>query len=160
MKRKRMFLPTILLLTVCLFNFKVNANINDARNNRQAISRGPQLVSYAKRFLGIRYKWSGQSPSGFDCSGFTSYVFKSFGIELPHSSYGQFTSGQKILKSQLLPGDLVFFQTSKRGISHVGIYIGNGKFIHASSGKGYVTITSLSEPYYSKRYRGAVRILR
>lgn len=159
MKRK-LFLLTILLLTICLFNLEAYANTNDARNNRQAISRGPQLVSYAKRFLGIKYKWSGQSPSGFDCSGFTSYIYKSFGINLPHSSYGQFKSGQRISKSQLLPGDLVFFQTSKRGISHVGIYIGNGKFIHASSGMGYVTITNLSEPYYSKRYKGAVRVLR
>ncbi|MCX7904789.1 MAG: C40 family peptidase [Caloramator sp.] len=160
MKRLKFLFLTILFLIMFIFNFKVNASTNDARNNRQAISRGPQLVSYAKRFLGVRYKWSGQSPSGFDCSGFTSYIYKLFGIELPHSSYGQFISGQKISKSQLLPGDLVFFQTSKRGISHVGIYIGNGKFIHASSGAGYVTITSLNEPYYSKRYRGAVRVLR
>ncbi|SEF90010.1 NlpC/P60 family protein [Caloramator fervidus] len=157
MKRFKIILFAMFFLVVLQVHTK--ANSLDQRN-KVALSRGPQLVSYATRFLGTRYRYSGQTPFGFDCSGFTSYVYRCFGYNIPHSSKEQYKIGVRVSKSQLLPGDLVFFNTNRKGISHVGIYIGNGKFIHASSGKGYVTITSLNDSYYLKRYVGAVRVFR
>jgi cell wall-associated NlpC family hydrolase len=118
-----------------------------------------KVIDYAKRYLGVDYNFGSASPDEFDCSGFTMFVFKIVGINLPHSAAAQANIGQAISKSNLEPGDLVFFQTYKPGISHVGIYLGNEYFIHASSGAGHVTITSLSEAYYTERFRGGARIL-
>ncbi|MCL6634882.1 MAG: peptidoglycan-binding protein [Peptococcaceae bacterium] len=115
------------------------------------------IVSYARQFLGVPYVWAGSSPSGFDCSGFTYYVFGQFGIDLPRMANEQFNTGVRV--SKLQPGDLVFFSTYEPGPSHVGIYIGSNSFIHASSGAGNVTITSLSAPFYAERYLGARRVL-
>lgn len=118
-----------------------------------------KLISHAMGYIGTRYKTAGMSPSGFDCSGFTSYVFKNaLGITLPHSSKSQSTLGTAVAKADLREGDIVYFNTNGKGVSHVGIYIGNNKFIHASS-KG-IAVTSLSEAYYVKRYMGARRILK
>ncbi len=119
------------------------------------------LVETAKKFLGIRYRYGGSSPSrGFDCSGFVYYLLSRHGIRAPHSSAALFKIGKPVSRSELKIGDLVFFKNTarRRGITHVGIYIGNGKFIHASSGRGHVTITSLSDPYYSVRFVGARRL--
>lgn len=115
------------------------------------------VVAFAKQFLGTPYVWAGASPKGFDCSGFTSYIFSKYGIDLPHAADGQFNAG--VRENQPRLGDLVFFTTYEAGPSHVGIYIGNDQFIHASSGAGEVTITSLSTAYYSARYLGARRVL-
>lgn len=117
------------------------------------------IVRTASRFQGVRYRWGGSSRSGFDCSGFTRYIFRhKAGVELPHSASAQFRMGKRVPRDQLKPGDLVFFQTYRRGASHVGIYIGNGKFIHASSARGRVRVDSLNEGYYRQRYLGARRI--
>lgn len=118
-----------------------------------------RLVNYAKKLQGVKYVYGASSAKGFDCSGFTMYVYKAAGISLPHSATEQSAKGLAVSKENLKPGDLVFFETGGAGISHVGIYIGSGKFIHASSGAGHVTITNLSEKYYAARYRGATRIL-
>lgn len=124
-------------------------------------STGDSIVHIASRFRGVRYRWGGSSRSGFDCSGFTRYVFRQrAGIELPHSASAQFRKGKPISRNELRPGDLVFFQTYRRGASHVGIYIGNGKFIHASSAGGRVRVDSLHEGYYRQRYVGARRLTR
>ena len=116
------------------------------------------LIAYAKSFLGTPYAYGGSSSNGFDCSGFTSYVFKHFGISLPHSATGQLSYGVAVNdRSQLQVGDLVFFRDtnySTKAASHVGIYIGNSQFIHASSsvsGK-YVRVNSLNESYHSSVY--------
>lgn len=118
------------------------------------------VLGYAKQFLGAKYVFGGASPKGFDCSGFTMYIYKKIGISLPHSARLQFTKGTQVSRENLMPGDLVFFETYKKGISHVGIYIGDNKFLHASSVGTGVTITSILSSYYSPRFKGAVRIIK
>jgi len=121
-----------------------------------------QIVDYSKKLLGIKYKYGGSTTSGFDCSGFVSYVFKKFGITLPRASKDMGNSGVAVKKENLKPGDLVFFDTNGglNGINHVGIYIGDGKFIHASSYIGKkVTISSLNDNFYSKSYMRARDVL-
>lgn len=115
-----------------------------------------QVIEMAKQYLGIRYVRGGQSEKGFDCSGFVSYVYSKLGLKIPRSSAQQSVAGQKIAKDATKAGDLVFFFTrGKNIISHVGIYIGDNKFIHAaSSGKG-VIISSLNEPYWKSRFSKA-----
>jgi len=97
------------------------------------------------------------SPSGFDCSGFTLYIYRQLGVRLPHSAADQFYLGTPVSRSDLLPGDLVFFETYTQGPSHVGIYVGEGRFIHASSRRG-ISLDSLDSSYYASRYLGARRI--
>ncbi|SFV53400.1 Invasion associated protein p60 [hydrothermal vent metagenome] len=120
-----------------------------------------KITKLAKKKLGKRYVWGATgSNNTFDCSGLTTYVYKKNGINLPRRAIAQSKVGKRIARSQLRPGDLIFFDTSKghRGyVNHVGIYIGNGKFIHASSAKKKVIITSLSKPFYSHRFKVARR---
>ena len=121
---------------------------------------GNQVVEYAKKYLGYKYVAGGSSPKGFDCSGFTTYVFKHFGISLNRASKGQIKNGVAVEKSKLQAGDLVIFNNeSNSAIGHVGIYIGSGKFIHAANKKEGVVITALSSRYYSQRYVGARRVI-
>ncbi len=117
------------------------------------------LIDTAKEQIGVRYSWGGTSRGGFDCSGFVQFVFSKHGISLPRTSISQSGMGTKVSKANLQTGDLVFFAT--RGgsrVSHVGIFIGNGNFIHASSGGGRVRIDALSKDYYAKRFVGARRV--
>jgi len=124
----------------------------------QAAEEKTPLTNVVSDLYGVPYKSSGTSKKGFDCSGFTRYVFDALGVDLPHHSAAQYQLGAPVAKADLQPGDLVFFQTNGRSISHVGIYIGNGTFVHSESGRGVVN-TKLSDPYYwSKRYVGAKRI--
>lgn len=122
-------------------------------------SKASALISTAKSLMGIPYVWGGTTTSGFDCSGFTKYVFGKNGIALPRTAAEQYNVGTSVSKSNLRAGDLVFFTTYKAGASHLGIYLGDGTFIHSSSSKG-VTITSLSNSYYSSRYIGARRVIK
>jgi cell wall-associated NlpC family hydrolase len=119
-----------------------------------------KIIQLAKQKLGRKYVWGAVGQRGtFDCSGFTSYVFKKNGINIPRTSINQSKFGKYVSRSNLKKGDLVFFDTSKERkgyVNHVGIYIGNGKFIHASSAKKKVVITKLSK-FYAKRYKGARR---
>ncbi len=117
-----------------------------------------KIIATAKKYIGVPYLWGGTTPSGFDCSGFVQYVFKAHGISLPRVSRDQYTAGYAVSKSNLKAGDLVFFNTSGSGVSHLGIYLGNNQFIHASTSKG-VVITSLTSTYWSSRYIGARRVL-
>ncbi|TFD95747.1 C40 family peptidase [Jeotgalibacillus sp. R-1-5s-1] len=122
-----------------------------------ASSVAGSLTEYSKKFLGTPYKWGGTTPSGFDCSGFLTYVFREYNITLPRTSADQFASGTAVSRSNLQQGDLVFFTTYKAGASHSGIYLGSNKFIHASD-KG-VIISDLDQTYYRDRYVGARRYI-
>lgn len=117
-----------------------------------------ELTSTAKQYIGIPYVWGGTSIYGFDCSGFTQRVFSDLGYQLNRTTKAQFAQGTTVTKKNLEVGDLVFFNTSGRGISHVGIYKGNNQFIHASTSQG-VTVSSLSERYWKSRYIGAKRVV-
>ncbi|WP_082034361.1 C40 family peptidase [Cohnella kolymensis] len=117
-----------------------------------------KLDTTVGKLIGIGYDYGGTTKSGFDCSGFTGYVFKQLGVNLPRTSRDQATRGMKVARDELRPGDLVFFNTSGRGISHVGIYVGDGNFAHSSSRKG-VTISGLGDSYYSKRFVTARRVM-
>jgi hypothetical protein len=116
-----------------------------------------ELVKTAKAFIGIPYRWGGSSfKKGFDCSGLTMAVYKLNGLNLPRTSKQQYTTGVCITRKDLSKGDLVFFDTSGGGnVSHVGIYVGDGKFIHAPRKGKTVRVSSLSSRYYRKRYVGA-----
>lgn len=121
--------------------------------------QGSNIVAAASKLLGTRYVWGGHSPSGFDCSGYTWYAYQQAGVYIPmHDLWGQLQAGPRIAQADLLPGDLVFFQnTYTAGLSHVGIYIGGGRFIHAASERQGVTVSGLGEGYWAARYFGASR---
>ena len=119
-------------------------------------SKASQVVAIAMQYLGVPYQWGGASPStGFDCSGLTTYVFAQVGISLPHHAASQYQLGTPVSRDQLQPGDLVFF----RGLSHMGMYIGGGSFIHAPRTGDVVKISSLSDSYYVEGWVGARRVL-
>lgn len=125
-------------------------------------SQGTDIVNYAYNFLGCPYVYGGSGPSSFDCSGFTAYIYKKFGYSLPHSAVTQMNYGVEVSKDELQPGDLVFFldYQTMDGVGHCGMYIGNGEFIHASSGSGYCVKTStLLTGSYKNRYYTARRLL-
>jgi len=120
---------------------------------------GNNILARAETFRGVRYRWGSMSRSGTDCSGFTSQVFKANGYRLPRTSSEQSHVGKAVRAKDMKKGDLVFFHT-RRGqrVTHVGIYMGGGKFIHASSGGGKVQVNSLNDGYYKERLVGARRV--
>ncbi len=123
-------------------------------------SMGQQIVDYAKQFLGVPYVYGGNGPSSFDCSGFTSYIYRHFGYTLNRTASTQLSNGVAVSKSELQPGDLVFFRyNTSYPASHVGIYIGNGQFIHASTNKYQVQIDQLLTGHYANVYIAGRRIL-
>lgn len=129
-------------------------------------ANGQAMVDLAMEFLGVRYVYGGSGPNTFDCSGFTMYLCEQFGISLPHSATSQWLSGKGVQirsVSDMQPGDLVFFcdptRSDGKACSHCGVYIGDGKFIHASSSKAKVVISDLTTGYYARYYVGGLRIV-
>ncbi len=124
-----------------------------------AVTETDPLLRIAKKQLGVPYVYGGASPSGFDCSGFVSYVYAMVGVNIPREALAQSTFGQILDNGDLFPGDILFFETSDSGvINHSGIYLGKGKFIHASSGKGEVIISTIDSGFYKDAFRWGTRV--
>jgi len=122
--------------------------------------KGDQMMATARQYLGCPYVWAGNGPSYFDCSGFVNYVYKYYGYSLHRVAQDIYSyDGVFVDKANLQPGDIIAFGYGPYSITHVGMYIGNGQFIHASSGSGCVVITNLSDNYYTRMYVGAKRII-
>lgn len=117
-----------------------------------------RFAQAALEYRGVRYRWGGMSTRGMDCSGLVVLVLRNYGIKAPHNSKALYKLGKSVSRENLQSGDLVFFHTTRPGISHVGIAIGNGKFVHASSSKGRVRVDRLDTGYYSQRLVGAKRV--
>jgi len=145
---KRLALAIILVFSLPSFAFASTSEQNY-----------DSLLPLAKKYVGVPYQFGGSSEKGFDCSGFTRYVLGQLDIKLARTAADQFKQGKAVKKKELRVGDLVFFETYKKGASHAGIYIGDNRFIHADSSKG-VTISKLDDPsYWGPRYIGARRVL-
>ena len=138
---------------------KASARLSRGEVSSSSQSKGNDLISYAYKYMGKPYVWGAEGPRSFDCSGFTKYVYKAFGVNLPHYTGSQIGEGSSVSRKNLKQGDLVFFNTDGSSVSHVGIYVSNDEFIHASSGSGKITVSNLSEGYYNSKYVGARRIL-
>lgn len=138
---------------------EIQANKEQTLTSRGGGRADNDVVNIAKAYLGTPYCYGGSGPSNFDCSGFTAYVCAQVGKKLPHNAAAQYGKGQPIAKSELQPGDLVFFgYYGGSSVQHVGIYVGGNNFIHASSGAGVVKQDSLAENYYFNNYKGARRL--
>lgn len=123
------------------------AEITSRGTERTSPSQGESVVEYAKNFIGVPYRYGGNGPNAFDCSGFVKYVYGHFGVSLPRTSYSQMSSGAYVSRDSLKPGDLVFF----RGGGHVGIYVGDNMYIHAPQTGRTVSIDNMDRPLYTAR---------
>ena len=144
-------------------NTKKETNKKSTKKSTSSSSKttGSKIAQYAKKFIGCKYVSGGNSPSsGFDCSGFTCYVYKHFGISLNRTSSGQMSNGKSVSRKNIQVGDLLIFNNSANNrIGHVGIYIGGNRFVHAANSTKGVITTSLSDSYYSKRLVGIKRLI-
>ncbi len=148
---------------------KILGELDEIGNKRQNLANAAlnynkaNIVKNAKRHLGEPYVWGGTIPGGFDCSGYMQYIYKKEGIAIPRTAYAQSKVGKEVSRSNLRKGDLLFFLTDKsRGIpvTHVGMYIGNGKFIHAASKRQGIIISSFEKSRYAKLFVKAKRIIK
>ncbi len=121
---------------------------------------GAEVADFAEQYVGSPYRWGGTSPAGFDCTGFVLYVYSQFGVALPHNEAGQLASGPSVSPDDLQPGDvLVFANTYRAGLSHTGIYIGDGQFVHAADERHGVVVSALWDSYWGPRLVGASRAI-
>ena len=155
----KMIIASFIAVAAIFFTANIEENkVEASTNSAQTLIASEYLAAYSYQFIGTRYVYGGTSTSGFDCSGYVGHVYKRFGIDLNRTSSGMFGQGQSVAKGDLQVGDLVFFKTTAAQVGHVGIYIGNGQFIHADTTRG-VMVSSLYDPYYwGKRYVGAKRV--
>ena len=153
----------LLLLTACAGPQKVvqapqvSTPLNVTVNKGQNLPENGSVISTARKMLGIPYRYGGASPNGFDCSDLGSYVYRSAGIQVPRTSKEQYRQADRIPLAQLQPGDLLFFRLQPQKVSHVAIYEGRGRFIHAPSSGKRVSYASLDNPYWRKHLVGAGR---
>ncbi|MEM7401940.1 MAG: C40 family peptidase [Pseudomonadota bacterium] len=122
------------------------------------LKKGQKIADLARAMLGSPYKYGGDSPSGFDCSGLVFYTHGELGIRTPRTSLQQFNTAKAITTTQLSSGDLVFFKLNKQDVSHVGIYIGQGRFVHAPKSGKRVSVNYLNDEYWKPRFAGAGRL--
>jgi cell wall-associated NlpC family hydrolase len=142
-------------LLIVLFALALTLPAPAAAAGREETELGVRIARYAKKFVGVPYVYGGMSPRGFDCSGFTAYVYRRFGIKLPHYTVTQFRRGRNVRVGRLRPGDLVFFH----GLGHVGLYVGRGRFIHAPRRGMRVRVEPLAG-WYRSRLVGVRRFVR
>ncbi len=143
-------------------NQKILLSTLESRNYKRVNFNKNHIIKDAKQYLGGKYVWGGTKPKGFDCSGYVKYLYEKEGIELPRTAYQQSKMGKLITRDKLKKGDLLFFLTDKKRhipITHVGMYIGNDKFIHAASRKKGIIISSFSKSKYSRYFVKAKRII-
>ena len=137
-------------------DYVVKADAAEAKSSGKA----QEIVDCAMQYLGCAYVYGGSSPRGFDCSGFTSYVYAQCGVKINRTASAQLNNGYAVSRGELQPGDLVMFNSgSRRRVTHVGIYVGNGQFIHSSAPGVGVVIDSLNSNFYSRTYVGARRVV-
>jgi len=137
---------------------RIPSGSSKAEARQESLQSPSELVETALSYRGVPYRYAGMSSRGMDCSGLVARVLRLHGVMAPHNSRQLFKLGTPVSRAELRPGDLVFFRTRGRSISHVGIYIANGQFVHASSGGGRVQIDSLDSGYYAQRLVGARRL--
>ena len=140
----------------------IEENLELTSRGKDLSSKNAQIVELAKKYIGGRYVWGANGPNAFDCSGLTQYVYAKNGIGLNRTAAEQAKQGVKVSKNELEAGDLVFFKKINSvgaGVSHVGIYIGNGKFIHASTPAKGIRVDNLSDDYYTTRFHSARRVI-
>ena len=146
----------VIQLVLCVFMLCVSVGAASAA----PAASGTEVADLAQDYVGSRYAWGGTTPAGFDCTGFVLFVYGQFGVSLPHDEAGQLASGPRVGADDLEPGDvLVFANTYRRGLSHVGIYLGEGQFVHAVDERHGVTVSNLWDGYWSPRFVGASRAL-
>ena len=135
------------------------SNKEEVKTTVPASGKGATVVETAKNYIGYRYVYGAAGPNSFDCSGFTSYVFKLHGVSLSRTAKAQYSNGSPVARADLQPGDLVMFGPSVSGINHVGIYIGGGQIVHAANPSRGVTIDTINSGYYNNNYIGARRVI-
>jgi cell wall-associated NlpC family hydrolase len=144
-------------LTIVLLVISIGLFFSGCAGKKARSGLGMEVAKTAHKYIGTPYKYGGRSPKGFDCSGLVWYIYKQYGVNLPDASYKQAGAGVKIKREDLVPGDLIFFQTNGQ-IHHVGLYVGGNKMIHAPGKGKKVVKTSLKEKYYQTHYATSRRV--